>query len=660
MNEVELLASLGITEESAKKAAVETAGPMAAAASGAVGGIPIVGPFMAEKGLEIATGQPGMREQLRADYPVPTMMGEAATSFIGGGLAGRAGKAAAGKVAPAAGAMIAEMLYGAAEGGTQGGAEGALLGGALGAVPGAADVIAGKRVAKATKEATELAAKAAAAEKANAPIMKQISKLQDDLRKADFNTRELQAGLESESIGRRQAAAKQLDSLEQGLIKERKALADIQGKIDRSAEATMEGTPEFAEVQKAQQQLNEASKALAMKEKALDSLLVRAEVAGGVGQARAVEQAQRGVRKAEEGVFNVEEEAASLDMLRQMIEKIGKRRAGPGAGAAAPIPTTGAAAPELPAPIAQQPTVKTIEDMKKLERELIENAWAEEPGIAQRALGRKTGINKDTLARRLAEYGITKESAQQAVAARKAAAQVPTPETAPSVFEGAPPTGKGKKKKGIFDEYPVQAQDIRTQLRGEATLPAKSEAQYERLRRAQQELEQVQAPRAGIEEGPMGSAIALARSMRDEAAKAVEAANAQLAEAQTLLNFAPTPQARSLYSNELAAAQEAVQAAEQRLAKAQSDFASAESAESLKAAPKVRAAESITASLQEEIKRLEATLQAVPNISEPAKKTLMQKLRSPGTAEQTASLLSRLFRTSTLSEIYDQDVEPLL
>ena len=668
MNELELLASLGITEESAAKtaeaAAAEAAGATTAGIAGAVGGIPIVGPWLAEKGLEVKTGQPGMPERLRAEYPLSTVAGETISSALGGLTGAKLGQAAMKKAAPsilpAIGALLGEAGYGALEGATKGGTEGALLGGALGAVPGAMDVAAGIRTTKAATSAAELATKKTAAEAANAPIMKQISKLQDDLRKADFSTREIQASLESESIGRQQAAAKKLDDLEQSLVKEKKALADIQGKIDRSAEAAMEGTPEFAEVQKAQQQLNEASKALAMKEKSLDSLLVRAEVAGGVGQARAVEQAQRGVQKAEERILSVEEKAQAVDLLRQMIEKTGKTRAAPGMGTATPVSAVTPAQPAPPSPLPQQGAQRTMADLEQAKRELIEDALAQDPAGSLRKLGKATGMSKDSVDRAIKKLGITPESAKAAVEARKTAAQVPTPETAPSIFEGSPPSGKGKKKKGLFDVYPVQDQDIRNVLSKEATLPASGEAAYENLSIASKRLEQAQAPRAGIEEGPMGSAIALARSMRGEAAAAVDASYERLVEAQTLLSFAPTPQARSLYSNELAAAQEAVQTAERRLAKAQSDFASTESAEMLKSEPKLRAAESIKSTLEQEIKSLESTLKEIPNISEPAKKTLMQKLKSPETAEQTAGLLSRLFRTSILSEIYDEDLAPLL
>lgn len=679
--EEEYLSSIGLSpdilktsaEMAAKEAATRAAGGATAGAAGMVSSIPFVGPAAAEKGLELLTGQKGMREQLRADYPASTLIGELATSVLGAAGAASAGRKAAAYLAPEAakktpavisaiGGLLGETGYGAAEGATQGGVPGALVGGALGAIPGAIDLGSAKMAQKAAVTAAEQKAAKEAAEKANAPILKQIDKLTQESRAAKDELGKLKGDLESEKITKRQSAAKSLDQKQRELVKAKSELAELQGKIERQAEPGKEGLPQYASMQEARKAVAAASKALQVQEDALNKLLIQGEVKLGTRQAGQIEKAAEGVRRAEEKVFGVETDVQLVDALRQMMEEIGKKSKPKSTIAAAPAPIPEPLPAEVVAPTAPA-APKTKKDLQEIERQMIEEQLAINPDAGLRFLQDQLGISRSTLSRRMRNLGITPESAAEAVAARKAAQQAPVPSAAPeapakSVFDE--PGADAPEKKSLFDEYPITEGDIRKIISQETVLPVKGEAAYGQLERAQKRMAEASAPLPSVEEGMMSGAISRQRALRDQAQAALTDAQERLAEAETLYNFAPAPQAKALYANELAAAQENVQLRQAQLAKAESELASDESAFELATQPRVEAAAAKVASREEEIAKLTAQLQEIPNLSDSAKKTLRQKLLSPQSAAKTASVLGRLFRTSAINEIYDQDVEELL
>jgi hypothetical protein len=668
-----------VDRAAAEKAFVEESGPVGAAIRGAMSGASFGAAPKMGQAVDYLLESIGLLDRnapeyispqrklqlLQEAFPKASFGGEIAGGIAPSALTGGAASAIAGPGASVARkAAVTGLVEGAAGGATsalQGGdamdiALGSLLGGTLGAAPMA---MAARGASKeAAKNAAELAKTMSKPEYGAA--VNQVSKLEMKLLNENTKLNTIIGNLESEKVSLRRKAESELKGLIAEQEKIAKEAASLRTKLEQ-ASPTSKTSPEYLEFKQADEQVKRLQKLADDAKKKISQVQATAPTKLGAERERGIAAAKKGVRKAEERVFTEEEKAQINDALIGLIEEKGvmrqvgkKGKAAAEAVAEAPA----AAAPAAPAP-------KSIKDLQQLERELIEDAWAQDPEGKLRALARATGINKDTLKRRLAKLGITKESAQEAVAARKAAAEAateivppagaaPAPTPTQSVFDVGDEDLKGGK---ILEKLPVNAEMSRKVQAERSALPARAEAAKGGLERAAKELQQAQAPIVATEKSRFAPELKIrgeqAAGLREEVSKAI----AMREQALAALQQAQSPQSR-------VALQAQIANADQRISDLTGEIASKGKAleqksylQDLTKQAMVAPQQANVQLTQQMLNQAKKNLDAMKNVS-PSNKARLRALFEDPFAAGSAAI--RLLSQPSARALTDQDVEPLL
>lgn len=669
-----------VDRAAAEKAFIEESGPVGAAIRGGMSGASFGAAPKMQQAVEYLLESIGLLDRNAADYISPQrklellreaypkasfggeMAGGIAPSLLTGGVASLAAGPTASIARKAVTTGLVEGAAGGATAAFEGGdamdvALGSLLGGTLGAAP----------IAMAARSASKEAAKnAAALAKSMAKpeyraAVNQVSKLELKLLDEQKTLNTIIGDLNSEKVSLRRKAESELKSLLSRQEKTAKEAASLRAKLEQSS-PTSKTSPEYLEFKRADDELKRLQKLADDANKKAFEVQATAPTRLGAERERGIAAARKGVRKAEERVFTEEEKAQINDALIGLIEEKGVMRQGGNKGkkaaeAVAEAPAA-AAAPAAPAP-------RTIKDLEQLQRELIEDAWAQDPESTLRALARATEINKDTLSRRLAKLGITKESAQEAVAARKAAAEAaadivppagaaPAPTPAQSVFDVGEEELKGAK---ILEKLPVNADMSRKVQAERSALPARAEAARGGMERATKELQQAQTPIATTERSRFAPELEIrgerVAGLQDEVSKATAIREQALAS----MNQAQSPQAR-------VALQSQIDNAEQRISDLTGEIASRGKAieeqsylQDLTKQGRVAPQEANVQLTQQMLDQAKKNLEAMRNVS-PRNKARLRALFSDPFAAGSAAI--RLLSQPTARALTDEDVESLL
>jgi hypothetical protein len=599
---------------------------------------------------------------LQEAFPKASFGGEVVGGIAPSALTGGAATALAGPGASLARkAAVTGLVEGAAGGATsamEGGdamdiALSSLLGGTLGAAP----------IAMAARGASKEAAKQAAdiAQTMKKPeysaAVNQVSRLEMKLLEENTKLNTIIGNLESEKVSLRKKAESELKDLIAEQEKTAKEAASLRTKLEQ-ASPTSKTSPEYLEFKQADEQVKRLQKLADNAKKKVSEIQATAPTRLGVERERGIAAAKKGVRKAEERVFTEEEKAQINDALIGLIEEKGVMRQ---------VGKKGKAAAEAvaEAPAAAAPAPKSVKDLQQLERELIEDAWAQDPEGSLLSLARATGINKDTLRRRLAKFGITKENAQEAVAARKAATEAateivppagaaPAPTPAQSVFDVGDEDLKGGK---ILEKLPVNAEMSRKVQAERSALSAKAEGAKGGLERATKELQQAQAPIAATEKSRFAPELKIRGEQAAKLREEVSTAIAMREQALAALQQAKSPQRRVALQAQIANADQKISDLTGEIASRGKALEQQSYLQDLTKQGMVAPQQANIQLTQQMLNQAKKNLEAMRNVS-PSNKAKLRALFEGPFAAGSAAI--RLLSQPSARALTDQDVEPLL
>ena len=369
------------------------------------------------------------------------------------------------------------------------------VGGALGEAAGAGMRALGSRM-KAGREAAKLASQQQ--DKVN-KAMEAVDKITDTIDS-------MVAKAEAQTGRAKQQIVKQLDKEKSRLYTEQNRAIKALKELEKKA-PTDKTSQEYVAYADAQKNVSNIQSAVDRMSRSIDELKATAPTKLGKERESAIAMAQRQAGRAEAKVLSAAEEMEVTKALKQMMEDTGKRRASPVAAQAAP-----------PAPAA-------MPDLTEQQMYVIAKAYASKDGAKTlRAIGEKIGMDKSTLSRRLKSFGITPENAAERVAEYEAK------------FAAAAPAAAGKEaSKGMFDVYPMTAQEVRKVMASETALPVRQRFAAQQSEAAQEALQRASAPVGPIEESRFAAELStrqgqLAAKQADlaEAARVRDALRAEL------------------------------------------------------------------------------------------------------------------------------------
>ena len=648
--EEEWLASFGLTEEVTAQELEEAGGLLGAGAMGVLeGAVPVFG-----KQAREALTSPALREQQRADYPGATVVGE----IIGGLVPGIGTTALASKLAGPTASIARQALTSAGVEAAMGGATAAakggdamdvalssLLGGTLGGAGGFAQ---GKGLAKVRSAKQE----ALSNNPEYVEQVKQVNKLEDTLDKSRKKLARVEGDLESEKIGLRTAAEKNLDTLKSNLQKDREKLDALLVKAEKAPPSDKTST-EYQALQQYKDDVKRLQKQFDLEEKRISDLEGRATTQLRKEKQQAVTAAEREVAKAEERVFSAEEKAEINDALlkvmreqegsqqaartaRETNKKIAERRAEMAAKADEPAPV----------PVEEAP-MSFGRQLSQREIELLEDFVASGKKLRDIERELENKISRSTLSRRFRELGITPESAKANVAKRaeekaalEAAAQDVVPEPMP---EFVPVPKVGRDTLSAADKRKIQQQEVVSPVQQEAVLGRYGRAQ-ERLQATQAApIPELAGSRFGAEIqirkerlGKIGNDLSKAIQMREDALAALQRAQ---------------PEARPALAQQVKNAEQAIGRKAQEFDDAVKAFEEETFTLAARKEPIVRTERSIVASDEQRYQEAQALLAQMKNVSP----GMMQQLMAAG-----PEVIIKSFSGPAISELTDEDVKAVL
>jgi predicted DNA binding protein len=341
------------------------------------------------------------------------------------------------------------------------------VGGALGEAAGAGMRALGSRM-KAGREAAKLAS----------PQQDKVNKAMEAVDKITDTIDSMVAKAEAQTGRAKQQIVKELDKEKSRLYTEQNRAIKAFKELEKKA-PTDKTSQEYVAYADAQKNLSNIQSAVDRLSRSIDDLKATAPTKLSKERESAIATAQRQAGRAEAKVLSTAEEMEVTKALKQMMEDTGKRRAPPVAAQPAP-----------PAPAA-------MPDLTEQQMYVIAKAYASEDGAKTlRAIGEKIGMDKSTLSRRLKSFGITPENAAERVAEYEAKLAAAAP-----AASGAAPAASGKKaSKGMFESYPMTAQEIRKVKASETALPVRQRFAAQQSEAAQEALQRASAPVGPIEE----------------------------------------------------------------------------------------------------------------------------------------------------------------
>lgn len=422
------------------------------------------------------------------------------------------------------------------------------MGGIFGAVGGAAGeglsaAVKGRQAARAAR-ATEKAMK----NPEYAAALNKASKVETMLTSEQSKLETLMGKLESEKISVRQQAEKDLRGLLDESRKAAKELEGIRVKLDQTKPASRT-SPEFIEHQQAKAEVDRLQKLLDTNTRKLQEVEATAPTKLGAERERAIATAERGLQKAEQRVLSAQEEKEVNDILKKVFEgeKAAKKAARKAAKQApAQAPAQAVAPPE--------PEIKTIQDLSRVERELIEDFFANSPDASQRAAAAALGFDKSTFNRRMADFGLTKESAAEASRAR-AAQRAQVEQAAEELVPGPTPPAAPKQEPMPRGSMFSRA-DVRKMRQQGEILPTRQAFAEEGAVRAREAVKAAEAPVVPTFQSRFAPEIDIRQEQVSQLSNQLEEAMAIRDEALRALQQAQSPQARAALQQNLARAEQ--------------------------------------------------------------------------------------------------------
>jgi hypothetical protein len=647
-------------EQLAQQQLEEAGGLLGAGAMGVLeGAVPVFG-----KQAREALTSPALREQQRADYPMITALGE----FIGGIVPGVGTTALASKLAGPTASIARQALTSAgveaATGGATAAAKGgdimdvalsSLLGGTLGGAGGFAQ---GKGLAKVRSAKQE----ALSNNPEYVEQVKQVNKLADTLDKSRKKLARVEGDLESEKIGLRTAAEKNLDTLKSNLQKDREKLDALLVKAEKAPPSDKTST-EYQALQQYKDDVKRLQRQFDLEEKRISDLEGRAATQLRKEKQQAVAAAEREVAKAEERVFSAEEKAeindALLKIMRQREGEVAsarkakarneriKREQAKKEAEAAPVV-------ETPAPIPVEETPMTFgRQLSQREIELLEDFVASGKKLRDIERELENKISRSTLSRRFKELGITPESAKANVAKRaeeKAALEAAAQDVVPEPAITPTPKVQLEKVPKVSRDI-LSAADKRKLQQQEATSSIQQEAELGRYGRAQERKQATEAAAVPTPEksrfgaeiqirkerlGKIGNDLSKAIQMREDALAALQRAQ---------------PEARPALAQQVKNAEQAIGQKAQEFDDAVKAFEEETFTLAARKEPIVRTERGIVASDEQRYQEAQALLAQMKNVSP----GMMQRLMAA-----SPEVIIKMFSGPAISEFTDEDVKAVL
>ena len=359
-----------------------------------------------------------------------------------------------------------------------------------------------------------------------------------------------------------QKGNQEINKLKKDLNKARKDAADVQRDIDLGK--YKQGTPEHEAAKAANEGAKAAEDFFSKQEQALDGLMQKRLIETGKERKTAISSAKAGIEQATKNLQKEQTQARLVQAIRNLAEesdesiKAYKKQL----KAAKKSERKRAAQREAQKAAAEAPAEETIEEVAKpalsdfrytreqseAEKELLEDAYA--TGFSLRALAEQVGIPFQTLQKKIKnKYGITRESAEKAVAERAAKAEAQAAEAAAAAKEAPAPeleplAAKVPRPKplNLLDVYQSTPSTIRKSLEAQSGSPIKVEAAQEELARQQAKLAEARQPGMfDIDESAFSEAIQAQKSKVAQAQQDLQQKLAVKEQAEAAFKAAPSP-----------------------------------------------------------------------------------------------------------------------